>query len=153
MDARSEACLAHVHPDLVAVMRAAAQAPQGFIVDYGIRTIQAEEAAVASGHSQTMHSRHLPDANFGGLAMACDVIATGSDPFAVGREADVFGQINEQIMAAAITLANSGQIRQIPGTPAPAVQWGGALVGAWTDGKPSGFHDWSHFQLDRSAYP
>ena len=33
------------------------------------------------------------------------------------------------------------------------VQWGGADVGAWTDGVPSSFHDWGHFQLDPSEYP
>lgn len=140
MDARSEACLAHVHPDLCRVMRAASQEPQGFVVDYGIRTIQAEQQAVASGHSQTMHSRHLPDANYGGVAMACDVIAVGSDPFAVGHELAVFGQIADQVKAAAADLG----VR---------LQWGGEPVGAWIDGVPSGFRDWGHFQLDPSAFP
>lgn len=82
MDPRSETNLAHVHPDLARVMRTALQTPRPFIVDYGIRTIQAEAAAVASGHSQTMHSRHLPDAHYGGVAMAVDVIAATGDPFA-----------------------------------------------------------------------
>lgn len=140
MDARSEGCLAQVHPDLVAVMRTASQTPQGFIVDYGIRTIQAEEAAVASGHSQTMHSRHLPDAHYDNLAMACDVIATGPDPFAVGHEARVFGQIAEQVQTAADALGIK-------------IQWGGAPVGAWIDDVPSHFRDFGHFQLDPSNYP
>lgn len=140
MDPRSEANLAHVHEDLAAVMRSAAQEPQGFVVDYGIRTIQAEEAAVASGHSQTMHSRHLPDAHYGNVAMACDCIATGSDPFAVGHEAMVFGQINEQIQAAAVALGVK-------------VQWGGAPVGAWVDGQVSHFRDFGHWQLDPAEYP
>lgn len=140
MDARSEANLSQVHPDLCEVMRSADQSPQGFVVDYGIRTIQAEEAAVASGHSQTMHSRHLPDANYGGMAMACDVIATGSDPFAVGKEAEVFGQIASQVKASAAQLGIS-------------IQWGGDPVGAWIDGVPSHFRDWGHFQLDPKEYP
>ncbi len=140
MDPRSESNLAHVHADLAAVMRSAAQTPQGFIVDYGLRTIQAEEAAVASGHSQTMHSRHLPDANYGGVAMACDVIATGADPFAVGHEQEVFGQIAEQIKTSAAQLGVS-------------IQWGGEPVGAWVDGQVSHFRDFGHIQLDPAEYP
>lgn len=140
MDQRSELNLAHVHPDLVKVMRAASQSPQPFIVDYGLRTIQAEAAAVASGHSQTMHSRHLPDAHYDGLAMACDVIAATGDPFAAGHEQAVFGEIAAQVIAA----ANQWKIR---------IQWGGEPVGAWIDGVPSHFRDWGHFQLDPSAYP
>jgi len=152
VDPRSEANLAHVHPDLVAVMRAAAQSPQPFVVDYGIRTIQAEAAAVASGHSQTMHSRHLPDAHFGNLAMAVDVIAGSGDPFAKGHEEAVFGQIAEQVFTAADDLAEQGLIRKRKdGTP--ALQWGGQPEGAWVDGVVSHFRDWGHFQLDPSAYP
>jgi hypothetical protein len=151
MDARSEACLAHVHPDLARVMRAAAQAPQGFVVDYGLRTVQAEQAAVASGHSQTMHSRHLPDAHFGNLAMAVDVIATGPDPFAKGREAEVFGQIWAQVLAAARELAAQGAFRKLP-SGEPAIQWGGMAVGAWQDGVVSHWRDWGHIQADPTAY-
>ena len=140
MDARSEGCLQQVHPDLCAVMRGASQTPQPFIVDYGIRTIQAEEQAVASGHSQTMHSRHLPDANYDNQAMAVDVISATGDPFATGHEAEVFGQIASQVQASADALGIS-------------IQWGGAPVGAWIDGVPSHFRDWGHFQLDPSSYP
>ncbi len=140
MDARSEGCLAHVHPDLVKVMRAAAQHPQPFVVDYGIRTIQAEAKAVATGHSQTMHSRHLPDAHYGNVAMAVDVIAGAGDPFAKGHEQAVFGEIAKQVLAAAETLGVK-------------IQWGGQPVGAWVDGVVSHFRDWGHFQLDPADYP
>lgn len=142
MDTRSEANLAHVHPDLVRVIRATAQAPQPFIVDYGLRTLQAEAQAVASGHSQTMHSRHLPDAHYGNVAMAVDVAALidGQVSFAPGREEQVFGLIAAQVLAAAATLSVK-------------LQWGGSPVGAWTDGVVSHFRDWGHFQLDPSAYP
>lgn len=142
MDARSEANLAHVHPDLARVMRAAAQSPQPFIVDYGLRTLQAEAAAVASGHSETMHSRHLPDAHYGNVAMAVDVAALvgGQVSFAPGHEQAVFGEIAAQVLEAAKTLG----VR---------IQWGGEPVGAWIDGVTSHFRDWGHFQLDPSAYP
>ncbi len=94
MDPRSETNLSQVHPDLARVIRAAAQAPQPFVVVYGIRTLAAEQAAVASGKSQTLHSRHLPDPNYGGVAMAVDVWALingHADP-AKGREAEVVGK-------------------------------------------------------------
>jgi peptidoglycan LD-endopeptidase CwlK len=143
MDPRSEAILAdHVHPDLVKVMRAAAQAPQPFIVDYGLRTLAAEQQAVATGHSETMHSRHLPDAHYGGDAMAVDVAALigGQVSFAPGHELAVFGQIAVQVKAAAAAAGVK-------------LQWGGDPVGAWIDGVVSHFRDWGHFQLDPSAYP
>lgn len=140
MDQRSETNLVQVHHDLVRVMRTALQTPQPFIVDYGIRTIQAEAAAVASGHSQTMHSRHLPDAHYGGVAMAVDVIAATGDPFAAGHEQEIFGQIATQVKAAAAACGVK-------------IQWGGEPVGAWIDGVPSHFRDWGHFQLDPSVYP
>lgn len=142
MDSRSELNLAHVHPDLAKVMRATAQTPQPFIVDYGIRTIQAEAQAVATGHSQTMHSRHLPDAHYGNVAMAVDVAALvgGKVSFAPGHEAQVFGQIAAQVKYAAAALGVK-------------IQWGGEPVGAWIDGVVSHYRDWGHFQLDPSVYP
>lgn len=142
MDPRSEANLAHVHPDLAKVIRATAQTPQPFIVDYGIRTIQAEAQAVATGHSHTMHSRHLPDAHFGNVAMAVDVAALvgGKVSFAKGHEAQVFGQIAAQVKYTAAALGVK-------------LQWGGQPVGAWIDDVISHYRDWGHFQLDPSAYP
>ena len=142
MDDRSETNLAHVHPDLVKVIRAASQSPQPFTVVYGIRTLEAEAQAVASGHSQTMHSRHLPDARYGGVAMAVDVAALvdGQVSFAPGHESDVFGQIADQIQAASDALGVD-------------LQWGGDPVGAWKDGQASGFRDFGHFQLDPASYP
>lgn len=148
MDPRSENYLAHVHPDLVKVMRATAQTPQPFEIVYGIRTLAAEEQAVASGHSQTLHSRHLPQkqyadiANPDGLSCAVDVAALigGQVSFAPGHEAQVFGAIASQAKAAALSLGVK-------------IQWGGDPIGAWVDGQVSHFRDWGHFQLDPSVYP
>lgn len=139
MDARSEALLAHVHPDLAKVIRSAAQSPQPFEVVYGIRTLAAEAAAVASGHSQTMHSRHLPDKHYAtaadpdGLSCAVDVAALvgGQVSFAPGHEQAVFGEIAAQVKDAAEAL-------KIP------VEWGGDWVT---------FKDWGHFQLPWAQYP
>ena len=148
MDQRSEDVLQHVHPDLAKVMRATAQQPQPFVVILGKRAISAEQAAVASGHSTTMHSRHLPDHKYAtaadpdGLACAVDVMAIidGKGSFAAGEEEKIFGAIAQQVQLAADFL----------GIP---VQWGGAPVGAWTPGVVSHFRDWDHFQLPWKEYP
>jgi peptidoglycan L-alanyl-D-glutamate endopeptidase CwlK len=134
--------LAEVHPDLVKVLKAAAQTPQAFQAVYGIRTLAAEEKAVAEGHSETLHSRHLPDAHDSGLAMAVD-IGVFIDGEYLGSGPDVpvaYGKAAGQIISAADFLG-------------VAVQWGGQPVGAWIDGVVSHFRDWGHFQLDPAKYP
>lgn len=120
-----------VHHDLIAVLQRTLQDPQPFQIVYGIRTLEAEKQAVASGHSQTMHSRHLP--NKDGVACAVDVAAIidGKVSFAAGHEAAVFGAIARQIKYAAAQL-------KIP------VEWGGD----WRT-----FKDWGHFQLPWTTYP
>lgn len=123
--------LAHVEPDLAKVINAAAQTPQPFVVVYGIRTQAAEAQAVRTGHSTTMHSRHLPDRN--GLAAAVDVAAMldGKLSFAPGHEAEVFGKIVAQIKEAAAAL-------RIP------IECGAD----WHS-----FRDWGHVQLPWSTHP
>lgn len=134
--------LDHVHPDLAKVVRAAAQAPQAFVVVYGLRTEAAEQAAVASGHSQTLHSRHLPQSLENNAACAVDVAALfgGQLSFAPGHEPPVFGAIAQQMKDAAAHL----------GIP---IQWGGDAIGAWVPGVVSHFRDWGHFQLPWKQYP
>ncbi len=136
--------LAQVHPDLARVVRAAAQTPQPFVVVYGVRTEAAEATAVASGHSETLHSRHLPQAAEHGLSCAVDVCALGSDDALDWTVTDAqgghFALIAQQIQHAADML----------GVP---IEWGGATVGAWAPGVISHFHDWGHFQLPWKEYP
>jgi len=131
MDPRSERSLAFVHPDLVAIIRETEQLPQAFIVVEGIRTVAQEQHNVDTGHSTTMHSRHLPNAE--GLSCAVDVAAIigGKVSFTPGQEAEVFGAIAAQVKAAAEEL----------GIP---VEWGGD----WRN-----FKDWGHFQLPWKEYP
>jgi peptidoglycan LD-endopeptidase CwlK len=125
------------------------QTPQAFQVVYGIRTPAAEAEAVATGHSETMHSRHLAGGGldavsaYGGMAMAADIAClVGSN---ISWEvADPTGGIYG--VAARQILANASKL-------GIAVQWGGQEVGAWTDCVPSHFRDWGHFQLDPSKYP
>ena len=134
--------LAAVHPDLVMVIEAAKQEPQPFEVIYGIRTLAAEEQAVTSGHSETLHSRHLADPHYGGKAMAVDIGVFDNGQY-VGdgpRVPTVYTACSLQILTAAKELGID-------------VQWGGQAVGAWTDGVVSHFRDWGHYQLDPAKYP
>jgi peptidoglycan L-alanyl-D-glutamate endopeptidase CwlK len=136
--------LAQVHPDLAKVINAAAQAPIRFQVVYGLRTAAAEAGAVASGHSTTMHSRHLADARYDGQSCAVDICvvdANGQLDWTVATPlGGAFGAAAEQIQDAADKL----------GIP---IEWGGAAVGAWTPGVVSTFHDWGHYQLPWAQYP
>lgn len=136
--------LADVHPDLVKVMEAALQLPQPFQVVCGLRSAASERQAVASGHSRTLHSRHLAQAAYGGLACAVDVVCLtpgGAASWTVsGPDGGTYGQVGQQVLTAALRLGVQ-------------VQWGGQATGAWVDGEPSNFRDWGHFQLDPSAYP
>lgn len=123
--------LSKVHPDLVKVIEAAAQIPFAFQVIQGLRTEAQEQTAVCTGHSTTMHSRHLPNAN--GVACAVDVAAVvnGHITFAPGDEARVYGHLAVEIKAAAAQL-------HIP------IEWGGD----WHT-----FKDFGHFQLPWEQYP
>ena len=150
MDAQSEIKLAEVHPDLVRVARATPQTPQAWRVDYGLRTEAAEAQAVATGHSKTMHSRHLGDPSFPipgrpgeCYAMAFDfcLLVNGAVSFDVSDQntGGGFGVVAAQILATAERLGVK-------------VQWGGQKVGAWVDCQVSHWRDWGHIQLDPSAY-
>jgi peptidoglycan L-alanyl-D-glutamate endopeptidase CwlK len=144
MDPKSEAYLVHVHPDLARVMRAAAQNTP-FEICYGVRTPEAEAAAVASGHSQTLHSRHLASKTpaYAGLSCAVDVAhltpATRVIDWAPGHEQMVFSAIATNVIFAAKQL----------GIP---VEWGGSWAEN-TEVQAGHFHDFGHFQLPWSVYP
>jgi peptidoglycan L-alanyl-D-glutamate endopeptidase CwlK len=59
LSARCELRLAGVHPDLVRVVRRAAEGGVAFRVEEGLRTVKRQQQLVASGASQTMNSRHI----------------------------------------------------------------------------------------------
>jgi peptidoglycan L-alanyl-D-glutamate endopeptidase CwlK len=59
LSARCELRLTGVHPDLVRVVRRAAEGGALFRVEEGLRTVERQRQLVASGASQTMNSRHI----------------------------------------------------------------------------------------------
>ena len=128
LDPRSLQALAHVHPDLAKVVtQAYADSRQAFEVIQGLRTLAAEEANVARGASETLHSRHLP--NKEGLACAVDVAAV--DEGHISWNPLLYQPIAHAMKAAATALA-------VP------IEWGGE----WRTLK-----DWGHFQLPWAQYP
>lgn len=128
MDPRSELSFAGVHPDLVKVIRRAAEiTTQPFIVIHGLRTPAEEAAMVAKGASTTMHSRHLP--NKAGLACAVDVAATTNGK--IDWNSKLYAQIAVAVQKAEDELGIT-------------VEWGGD----WKS-----FKDLGHFQLPWAKYP
>jgi peptidoglycan L-alanyl-D-glutamate endopeptidase CwlK len=128
MDARSEHCLEGVHPDLARVIRAAAErSAVPFMVIHGLRTLAEERRELASGASQTLHSRHLP--NTEGYACAVDVAALRDGH--VSWDPRLYRTIAEAVKAAAWDQHHR-------------VEWGGN----WRSLK-----DYGHFQLPWSDYP
>jgi peptidoglycan L-alanyl-D-glutamate endopeptidase CwlK len=142
--------LAEVHPDLGKVIEATAQSPVEFQVTYGLRSLAAEEEAVATGHSQTLHSRHLAQPQYGGKCCAVDLtpIVNGELTFTPPGGVDrTYGQLAAQVAAAAASA----------GVP---IRWGGSWGPPATDaainahsGDQSRFPDWGHFELPTSVYP
>lgn len=122
--------LADVHPDLAKVMvEAATRSTMKFRVIQGLRSVADEAKAVATGHSTTMHSRHLANPHYGGKACAVDVAAF------IGGNIN-WKPLNYQPIAAAVLEVAHEQ--HIP------ITWGGA----WHT-----FKDYGHFELPWKEYP
>jgi peptidoglycan LD-endopeptidase CwlK len=123
---RDKARLEHVHPDLVAVVRKAAEyATTQFIVVEGLRTIARQKQLVAERKSKTMNSRHIPAKN--GFGHAVDLVIVSGGVAQWGRG----GEVAKWMKQAASDL----------GTP---IEWGGDWTGSW---------DKPHFQLPWKSYP
>lgn len=123
LSARSQARLEGVHPDLVAVVRAAiADCPIDFMVTEGLRSPRRQAALVRAGASRTLKSRHLT-----GHAVDVAALIEGQ----VRWDWPLYPRIAEAMKGAALRL-------KVP------IIWGGD----W----PS-LRDGPHFELDRRAYP
>lgn len=130
-----EARLAGVHPDLVTVVRRAAEiaaAPGGlpFRVTEGRRTLARQRELYRRGATRTMDSRHLY-----GLAVDLVAIVGGN----VSWQVALYYTLRDQMMDAAKTL----------GTP---LRWGGDWDGDG-DSHDERFFDGPHFELPRAVYP
>jgi len=123
LDARSETRLQGVHPDLVKVVRQAAEiCPLTFIVTEGMRTLERQKELVAKGASKTLRSRHL-------TGHAIDLAAK------IGAEVRWDWPLYEQLARAMKVAAEDVDV---------PIEWGGD----WPT-----FKDGPHFQLPWDKYP
>lgn len=123
LDKRSETSLQGVHPDLVKVVRRAAEITTvDFVITEGKRTEAKQKQMVASGASRTMNSRHL-------TGHAVDLAAkVGND---IRWDWPLYFKLAAAMKQAAAELKVS-------------IEWGGD----WRT-----FKDGPHFQLPWKAYP
>lgn len=120
---RSLVRLQGVHPDLIAVVKAAIRLTEvDFMVIEGLRDPARQAVLVKAGASRTLNSRHLS-----GHAVDVAALVDGR----VRWDWPLYGRIAEAFKAAAREL-------RVPLT------WGGD----WTR-----LRDGPHFELDRRAYP
>lgn len=122
LNERSEKALVGVHPDLVAVVRRAAEImPGGFIITEGMRSKERQRELFAKGLSKTMNSRHLV-----GLAVDFAPLIDGDVTWkwpAFPPVANAFKQAAKELNI--------------------AIEWGGD----WRK-----FKDGPHIELSRSVY-
>ena len=123
LDDRSRKRLEGVHPDLVAVVEAAAEVTEvDFIVTEGLRSKERQEQLVRAGASKTLKSRHL-------TGHAVDLAAK------VGNEVRWDWPLYHKLAAAMKDSAAALGIE---------IEWGGD----WKS-----FPDGPHFQLPWATYP
>ena len=128
LDARAERNLAGVHPDLVKIVRRAAEISSvAFTITEGVRTKERQAQLMRSGASQTMRSRHLVASN--GFSHAVDVAALVGG--SIRWDWPLYDRISIAIKQAA----------QEVGVP---VEWGGD----WKS-----FKDGPHYELPWAKYP
>lgn len=129
LDARAEKSLVGVHPDLVRVVRRAAQnSVADFTVTEGRRTLGRQKQLVASGASKTLRSRHIPGGKLN-VAHAVDLAAKIGG--AIRWDWPLYARLAEIMKTAAKQEGVS-------------IEWGGD----WKS-----FKDGPHFQLPWSKYP
>lgn len=120
--------LASAHFDLQRVIyRAAEISPLEFIVTESVRTLEKQKALVAAGASQTMRSRHLPNADGDACAVDLAVVVDGE----IRWDWPLYKRLADAVKEAA----------QTEGVP---IEWGGD----WLT-----LRDGPHFQLPWAKYP
>lgn len=128
LNSKSVGLLKKVHPDLVRVVKRAAQMTDlDFIVTCGARTIEEQREMVKKGASKTMKSRHIIAAN--GFSHAVDLAAM------IGGKLKWDWPLYSRL---AKTMKAAAKAEKVP------IEWGGD----WTS-----FKDGPHFQLPWASYP
>ena len=149
LSSRCELRLAGVHPDLVRVVRNAAEGGAIFRVTEGLRTPERQRQLVAEGKSQTLDSRHL-------TGHAVDVVpldSAGDVSWAWGLYFPLADAFRAAAIAEGVPVIWGGAWGQEMAEYATAKAGQAAYVARVKDAGRKPFLDGPHFELARAAYP
>ena len=150
LSTRSLGRLEGVHPDMAETVKIAITLTKiDFGVTCGLRTVKEQERLVASGRSQTMNSKHIPQAD--GFSHAVDLVAyDGPTPV---WELNMYDDICDAMAEAANRVGckiewgaawSEGSITDYPSTAEDAMN---AYIDLRRSQKRRPFLDGPHFQL------
>ena len=149
LSSRCELRLDGVHPDLVRVVRNAAEGGAIFRVTEGLRTPERQRQLVAEGKSQTLDSRHL-------TGHAVDVVpldSAGDVSWAWGLYFPLADAFRAAAIAEGVPVVWGGAWGQEMAQYATAKAGQAAYVARVKEAGRKPFLDGPHFELARAAYP
>ena len=149
LSSRCELRLAGVHPNLVRVLRNAAEGGAIFRVTEGLRTLERQRQLVAEGKSQTLDSRHL-------TGHAVDVVpldSAGNASWAWGLYFPLADAFRAAAIAEGVPIVWGGAWGQEMAEYATAKAGQAAYVARMREQGRKPFLDGPHFELARAAYP
>ena len=149
LSSRCELRLEGVHPDLVRVVRNAAEGGAIFRVTEGLRTPERQRQLVAEGKSQTLNSRHL-------TGHAVDVVPlddAGNVSWAWGLYFPLADAFRAAAIAEGVPVIWGGAWGQEMAQYATAKAGQAAYVARVKEAGRKPFLDGPHFELARAAYP
>ena len=148
LPSRCELRLAGVHPDLVRVVRRAAEGGALFRVEEGLRTVERQRQLVAKGASQTMASRHIT-----GHAVDVLPLVDGQPTFDWQYYFPLADAFRAAAIAEGVPVVWGGAWGQEMAQYATAKAGQAAYVARVKEAGRKPFLDGPHFELARAFYP
>ena len=148
LSSRCELRLAGVHPDLVRVVRRAAEGGAIFRVEEGLRTVERQRQLVAKGASQTMASRHIT-----GHAVDLLPLVDGQPTFNWDFYFPLADAFRAASIAEGVPVVWGGAWGQEMAEYATAKAGQAAYVARMREQGRKPFLDGPHFELARARYP
>lgn len=148
LSSRCELRLAGVHPDLVRVVRNAAEGGAVFRVEEGLRTVERQRQLVAKGASQTMASRHIT-----GHAVDLLPLVDGQPTFDWKYYFPLADAFRAAAIAEGVPVIWGGAWGQEMAEYATAKAGQAAYVARVKEAGRKPFLDGPHFELARAVYP
>jgi peptidoglycan L-alanyl-D-glutamate endopeptidase CwlK len=149
ISARCELRLAGVHPDLVRVVRRAAEGGAVFRVTEGLRTRERQAELVAKGASQTMNSRHIT----GHAVDLAPLDAEGQVSWAWTLFFPLADAFRAASIAEGVPVVWGGAWGQLMADYANAKAGQAAYAARMREQGRKPFLDGPHFELFRARYP